>query len=80
MTEGLQAYNSLLGWVRRVSLPYTSITLVAIGAVALLSLAFNELIVEARQAQGEKERWYIGFMIFLGIWVIITFSRFTEEE
>lgn len=72
-------FGAFIG-VSAKSIPAVYITLVAIGAVALLSLAFNELIVEARQAQGEKERWYIGFMIFWGIWVIITFSRFTEEE
>jgi zinc transporter ZupT len=47
------------------------IGLVAFGAVALLFLVCNELLIEAKNAQGEEERWWISAMVFLGIYVVL---------
>lgn len=79
-------------------LPIVYISLVAIGAVALLSLVFNELVIEAYESMDEAEKegqtiegsesqnscswWYqqwtkciIRAMFFVGIWVILCFSK-----
>jgi hypothetical protein len=39
--------------------------------VALIFLICNELIVEAKQAQGDNEKWYIGIQIFVGIYMVL---------
>ena len=64
-----------LGGVEASEIPIVYIALVSFGTVALLSLVCHELLMEAREAQGDDERWYIGAMIFLGIWVIIMLSH-----
>lgn len=45
--------------------------MVAFGTVALLFLVCNELLIEAREAQGEDERWYISIMVFVGVYIVI---------
>ncbi|RYG93515.1 hypothetical protein EON65_58805 [archaeon] len=47
------------------------ISLVAFGTVVLLYLVCTELLIEAKQAVGEEDRWYITAMIFLGIYVVL---------
>lgn len=47
------------------------IGMVAFGAVALLFLVCNELLIEAREAQGEDERWWISIMVFVGIYLVL---------
>lgn len=66
--------GALVG-VAAKAIPAVFIALVAFGVVALLSLVCNELLIEAKEAQGEDERWYIGLMIFAGVWVILMLSQ-----
>lgn len=47
------------------------IALVAFGSVALLFLVCNELLIEAREAQGDDERWWISITVFLGIYIVL---------
>jgi zinc transporter ZupT len=47
------------------------IAMVAFGSVALLFLVTNELLIEAKEAQGEDEKWYISIMVFAGIYVVL---------
>lgn len=52
-------------------LPALFIGLVAFGAVALMFLVTNELLIEAHSAQGEEEHWYISIMVFVGIYLVL---------
>lgn len=47
------------------------IGMVAFGSVSLLFLVCNELLIEAREAQGDDERWWISAMVFLGIYIVL---------
>ena len=70
------------------AIPALYVSLVAIGAVALLSLAFNELIIEAHESihkdnknSNKNSKLWVqklcaSFMFFAGIWVIVTFAKF----
>ena len=44
---------------------------VSFGVVALLFLVCNELLIEAKNIQGDEEVWWITSMIFLGIYVVL---------
>jgi len=62
--------GALVGDATRAS-PAIFIALVAFGSVALLFLVCNELLIEAREAQGEDERWWISIMVFVGIYIVL---------
>lgn len=47
------------------------VAMVSFGAVALLFLVCNELLIEAREAQGEEDRWYISITVFAGIYLVL---------
>jgi hypothetical protein len=51
------------------------IAFVAFGVVALLFLVCNELLIEARNAQGEDEKWWISLCIFAGVYVVLLADR-----
>ncbi len=51
--------------------PAVFITMVSFGAVALLFLVTNELLIEAKEAQGEDEKWYISIMVFAGVYLVL---------
>lgn len=55
--------------------PAIFIGLVSFGAVALLFLVCNELLVEAKAAQGDEERWWISAMVFLGVYVVLVLDH-----
>lgn len=74
----ISGLGALVG-VEAQSIPTIFIALVAFGVVALLSLVCNELLIEAKEAQGDDERWYIGVMIFLGVWVILMLGHVFSE-
>ena len=44
---------------------------VSFGVVALLFLVCNELLIEAKNVQGDDEVWWITSMIFVGIYVVL---------
>ncbi len=43
--------------------------------VALLFLVCNELLIEAKNAQGEDEKWWISLCIFLGIYMVLIVNQ-----
>ncbi len=53
------------------AIPIIFVAMVSFGAVALLFLVCNELLIEAREAQGDDEKWYISIMVFLGIYLVL---------
>jgi zinc transporter, ZIP family len=57
------------------ALPVIFIAMVSFGSVALLFLVCNELLIEAREAQGEEDKWYITIMIFLGIYLVLMLDK-----
>jgi len=51
--------------------PVVFIGFISFGIVALLYLVVNELLVEAREAQGSTEYWWTNMVLFLGIYSVI---------
>ena len=51
--------------------PVLYIGFISFGIVALLYLVVNELLVEAREAQGGKEYWWTAMILFVGIYSVI---------
>jgi zinc transporter ZupT len=62
--------GAMIGEVTR-SLPALFIGMVAFGSVALLFLVCNELLIEAKETQGEEERWWISIMVFVGVYLVL---------
>ena len=61
-------------------IPMIFIAFVAFGVVALLFLVCNELLIEAKNAQGEEEKWWISIHIFLGIYMVLIISQLVPED
>ena len=60
------------------AIPSMFVGFVAFGTVALLALACNELIVEARSAlEGEGPKWPSIFL-FIGVWVVLMTDRLCD--
>lgn len=55
--------------------PMIFIAFVAFGVVALMFLVCNELLIEAKNAQGEEEKWWISICIFLGIYMVLIINQ-----
>lgn len=51
--------------------PVVFIGFISFGIVALLYLVVNELLVEAREAQGSTEYWWTAMVLFVGIYSVI---------
>jgi len=51
------------------------VAMVSFGAVALLYLVTNELLIEARESQGDDNKWYISIMIFVGIYIVLMLNH-----
>lgn len=51
--------------------PVVFIGFISFGIVALLYLVVNELLVEAREAQGGKEYWWTAMVLFVGIYSVV---------
>jgi zinc transporter ZupT len=74
----LMCFSSGIGAVlgqAAMDYPMLFVTFVAFGAVVLLSLVCNELLIEAKEAQGEDEKWYIAITIFAGIYAVLMLAR-----
>ena len=67
---GATVLGSLVGSISK-SYPILFVTFVAFGVIALLYLVFNELLVEAREAQEGDVRWWVTAVVFVGIYVVI---------
>lgn len=57
------------------SVPLIYVSLVAFGCVALLALVCTELLIEAKENQGDEERWYVDLFIFLGIFIVLILAK-----
>jgi hypothetical protein len=57
------------------SIPAIYVGFVAFGVVALLALVCNELLIEAKEAQGEDGKWWINILIFAGVYLVLMLSR-----
>ena len=55
--------------------PIIFVAFVSFGVVALLFLVCNELLIEAKNAQGDEEKWWISIMVFLGIFVVLMLNH-----
>lgn len=67
--------GSLAGSISK-SYPILFVTFVAFGVIALLYLVFNELLVEARDAQEGDIRWWVTAVIFVGIYAVLLTDHF----
>ena len=56
-------------------IPAMYVAFVAFGVISLLALVCNELIIEAKEAQGDDEKWWINVLIFAGIYFVLMLSR-----
>eukprot|EP00595_Chromulina_sp_UTEXLB2642_P002390 CAMPEP_0196767874 /NCGR_PEP_ID=MMETSP1095-20130614/42065_1 /TAXON_ID=96789 ORGANISM="Chromulina nebulosa, Strain UTEXLB2642" /NCGR_SAMPLE_ID=MMETSP1095 /ASSEMBLY_ACC=CAM_ASM_000446 /LENGTH=545 /DNA_ID=CAMNT_0042136649 /DNA_START=42 /DNA_END=1683 /DNA_ORIENTATION=- len=70
LSSGFGAFLGILAH----HVPSVFIAFVAFGVVALLALVCNELLIEARDAQGDDERWYITIMVFAGVYIVLMLS------
>jgi zinc transporter ZupT len=61
------------------SVPFIFVTFVSFGVVALLFLVCNELLVEARKAHEENEKWWITAVVFLGIWLVMVMGDIEDD-
>lgn len=57
------------------AVPAIFVTFVAFGVVALLFLACCELFIEAKEVQGENEKWYLTATIFLGVYTVLVINQ-----
>ena len=67
LASGLGAV--LAGFARNT--PVIFIAFVAFGVVMLLALACGELIIEAREAQGDNEVWYVSLALYVAVFLTI---------
>lgn len=56
-------------------MPAVHVAFGAFGAVTLLALVCNELLIEAKEAQGDDHKWWINILIFAGIYLVLMMSR-----
>ena len=62
------------------SSPAAFTAFVAFGVVALLFLVTHELLIEAHDAQGGKEVWWINVVLFVGVFVVLLLNRVLPED
>ena len=55
--------------------PGVFVAFVAFGVICLVTLACQELIFDARQAQSGGEKWYIQVLLFAGIYLVLMIER-----
>jgi zinc transporter ZupT len=52
-------------------IPSVCVGLVGFGIIALLALVCGELLIEAREGQGEEAKWYVQIWLFAGVYLIL---------
>ena len=52
----------------------------AFGTVALLFLVTHELLIEAHDAQGGVEVWWINTILYVGIFVVLLLNRVLPSD
>ena len=76
LSAGLGAFLA----VKSTAVPAVYVAFVAFGVVALLALACGELLIEAREAQGENERWWIQVIPFVGVYIVLMMSSALDHR
>lgn len=71
LSSGFGAFVAVLS----LQTPAIFISFVAFGAVALVALVCGELIIEARESQGDEEVWYVSLCLYLGIYLVLMLSH-----
>lgn len=72
---GATVLGAVVGSISKLY-PVLFVTFVAFGVIALLYLVFNELLVEAREAQEGDIRWWVTAVVFVGIYVVLMMDLF----
>ena len=69
--------SGLGAWLADITTAYPTIYIafVSFGIIVLLALVCCELLIEAREAQGDEERWYVSALVFVGIYFILMVDR-----
>jgi zinc transporter ZupT len=55
--------------------PAVFVAFVSFGIVALLALVCGELLIEARECQGEEAKWYVQLCLFAGVYLVIMMAH-----
>lgn len=53
------------------NIPVLYVSFVGFGIVALLALVCGELLIEARENQGELTYWYVQLCLFVGVYIVL---------
>jgi zinc transporter ZupT len=56
--------------------PLAFVSFVSFGIIAILFLVCNELLIEAKELQGDDPKWWINGTIFLGIYIVILMDHY----
>lgn len=69
--------SGLGAWLAAITVDYPAvyISMVSFGIIVLLSLVCGELLIEAREAQKDDERWYVSILVFVGIYLVLMLDR-----
>ena len=51
---------------------------VAFAVICLVGLVCGELLIEAREAQGENEQWWVNAFVFLGVYAVLIIDKCTQ--
>ncbi len=62
------------------SVPIAFTAVIAFGVVAILFLVCNELLIEARELQGEDPKWWISVTVFLGVFIVCIMDALIPGE
>ena len=74
----LMFVNSGLGaWLAELTVEYPTIYIafVSFGIIVYLALVCCELLIEAREIQGDDEKWYVTVFVFVGIYSVLMIDR-----
>ena len=55
--------------------PAVFVSFVGFGVVALLALVCMELLIEARESQGDDSVWWVQLALFAGVYLVIMLER-----
>jgi len=64
-------------WLADITVAYPTIyvAFVSFGIIVLLALVCGELLIEAREAQKDDEKWYVSILVFAGIYLVLMIDR-----
>ena len=64
-------------WLANITVahPTVYVAFISFGIIVLLSLVCGELLIEAREAQKDDEKWYVSILVFVGIYLVLMIDR-----